>query len=397
MRRPPRRLTMLKQALLIAVVLALTAGCSLGGDDETGGTTTGTTVAQQSTAACLDASSTEGAAILASSLEVVREWKLDDTNLFPALGCLVTDGKPVEGARIMVNNYLVPQATDENGGFYFPLDITRPQRAIARVADASEAQIDGGAASEDEQRELEAATGSLAVRFKLSELEAEPVAEGIRVTGRASYDDGSPPAAVVLYAYQLTGNIVDENGEPLGGAIISTRSIDLELWSFSSPSEPDGTYRSFFLPSGDDVDKVGFTMRVAVGDDTWEVAPDQVVFFDKLKSATLELQIPPQGFPLVPDTPQAVPGAVFEGLLVGVTVDGDPVKPISAKWPDSDGRFEIVLPSSVAGKTARFWQSRLRAFSRTEARPGGEVDVDYWPDSIPVNAPRDLDALELPR
>jgi hypothetical protein len=383
-------------ALLLAVLLALAAGCSLGGDDEAASTTTGTTVARQSTAACLDIGETDGAAILASSLEVVREWKLDNSNLFPALGCLVTDGKPVEGARIMVNNYLVPQATDENGGFYFPLDITRPQRAIARVADASDAQIDGAAASEDEQRVLEGATGSLAVRFKLSEVEAERVADGIRVTGRASYDDGSPPGTVVLYAYQLTGNIVDENGDPLEGAIVSTRSLDLELWSFSSPSEADGTYRSFFLPSGEEADKVGFTMRVAVGDDTWEVAPDQVVFFDKLKSATLELQIPPPGFPLVPDTPHAVPGAVFEGLLVGVTVDGEPVKPVSARWADADGRFEIVLPSNVAGKTARFWQSRLRAFSRTEARPGGEVDVDYWPDSVPEDAPRDLEALELP-
>lgn len=383
--------------LLLAVLLAVSAGCSLGGDDEeASGTTTGTTVAQQNTSACRDAGSTEGAAILASSLEVVREWKLDDTNLFPALGCLILNGKPVEGARIMVNNYLVPQATDENGGFYFPLDITRPQRATARVADASEAEVDGAAASEDEQRELEGATGSLAVRFRLSEVEAERMPGGIRVTGRASYDDGSPPAAVVLYAYQLSGNIVDQEGEPLGGAIISTRSIDLELWSFSSPSEPDGTYRSFFLPSGDEVDKVGFTMRVAVGDDTWEMPPDQVVFFDKLKSATLDLQIPPPGFPLVPDTPRAVAGAVFEGLLVGVTVDGEPVKPVSARWPDPDGRFEMVLPANLAGQTVRFWQSRLRAFSRTEASPGGEVDVDYWPDSIPDDAPRELDTLELP-
>jgi hypothetical protein len=387
-----------KPALLLAVTLVLTAGCSLGGDDDEATVTpaTGTVVARQSTDACLDSSPTEGAAIVASSLEVVREWKLDNSNLFPALGCLVTDGKPVEGARIRVNNYLVPQATDQNGGFYFPLDITRPQRAIARVADASEAQIDGAAASEAERRELEGATGSLAVRYKLSELAAEPVEEGIRVTGRASYDDGSPPGPVVLYAYQLSGNVVDENGDPLEGAIVSTRSIDLELWSFSSPSAADGTYRSFFLPSGDEVDKVGFTMRVALGDDTWEVAPDQVVFFDKLQSATLDLQVPPAGFPLVPDTPRAVPGAVFEGLLVGVTVDGDPVTPLSARWGDAEGRFEIVLPSTVAGKTVRFWQSRLRAFSRTEATPGGEVDIGYWPATVPEDAPRELDELELP-
>jgi hypothetical protein len=44
----------------------------------------------------------------------------------------------------------------------------------------------------------------------------------------------------------------------------------------------------------------------------------------------------------------------------------------------------------------RFWQSRLYAFSRLEAAPGAEVDLAYWPATLPRNAPRNLETLELP-
>lgn len=382
-----------------AVLALLTGACSLGGDDEEAAPTTGAAPsAREGSANCRDIAPGTRTAIVAPSLVVVREWKLGPSaNLLPALGCLVADGRPVEGARVRVNNYLLPEATDENGGFHFPLDVTRPQRALARVADVSEARVDGDALSEEAQRELMRATGALIVRFKLSEVEAERNGDGsIRVSGRASYDDGSPPAAVVLYAYELTGRVVGRDGQPLEGAIVATSSLDLEIWSFSPPSGPDGRYRSFFLPSGDDPDRVGFLLRVAVGDDIWELPPNDVVFFEHLKSAQLDVQVPPPGFALTPDRPRSVEGAVFEGLLVGVTADGEPVAPISARWADADGRFEFVLPAEAAGKTVSFWQSRLRAFSRTEAQPGGEVDVLYWPSSLPDDAPRDLDALELP-
>ena len=383
-----------------AAVLALLAGaCSVGGDDEESAQTTGTAPsARQASSSCRDVAPGARTAIVAPTLVVVKQWKLGPSaNLFPALGCLVASGRPVEGARVRVNNYLLPEATDENGGFYFPLDVTRPQRALARVAEASEARADGEALTEEEQRELMGLTGSLIVQFKLTEVEAERNDNGsIRVSGRASYDDGSPPAQVVLYAYELTGKVVGPDGQPLQGAIVATSSLDLEIWSFSPPSGPDGRYRSFFLPSGDDPDRVGFLFRVAVGDDVWELPPNTILFFEHLKSAQLDVQVPPPGFALTPDRPRSVPGAVFEGLLVGVTVDGEPVAPISARWADPEGRFEFVLPAAVAGKTVRFWQSRLRAFSRTEALPGGDVDVLYWPKSLPDDAPRNLEELDLP-
>ena len=44
------------------------------------------------------------------------------------------------------------------------------------------------------------------------------------------------------------------------------------------------------------------------------------------------------------------------------------MQPVSATWPDAKGRFELVLPASVGGKTLRFWQSDFQAFTTAAAR-----------------------------
>ena len=119
------------------------------------------------------------------------------------------------------------------------------------------------------------------------------------VTGSASYANAeeTPPPPVVLFSYQLSGTVRGADGEPVQGAIVSTRSVDREFWTLSPESGPDGAYASFFYPTGD-TDPVGFTVRVAVGDEVFEFLPDELVFFQKLHSARLDIDLPPKGFPL---------------------------------------------------------------------------------------------------
>jgi hypothetical protein len=383
--------------VLAAVLLA---GCSIGGDDdENAASTTASGAARVPTSECKEAANgTSGVAITTPRPLAVTPWRLDRKNLYDALGCVTLDGNPVSGARMRVNRYVVPHATDANGGFYYLIDATLPQRATVTVADASAAQVDGGDVSAEERDELEQAQGSLTVRFRLSDLHAERLPNGtVHVRGKATYDTGAAPPPVVLFAYQLTGVVSDPAGKPVAGAVVATRSLDLEFWSFSSPSATDGTYRSFFYPSGDQPGKVGLTIRVAQGDETWELPGNEVVFFPKLKSAQMDVDLAPKGFPLPkPDAPRAVPGAVFEGLLVGVESDGRPVKPIAARWVDGEGNFDFLLPAALSGKPVSFWESELYAFSRVEATPGGPIDVRYWPTEFPARAPRDLATLTLP-
>lgn len=386
-------------AVLAALVLA---GCSVGGgdDEQAAPTTTTGGVSLTPTSTCRKVPANgEGVAISDPGSLAVTPWRLDRTNLYEALGCVKLGSEPVAGARMRVNRYLIPGATDANGGFYYTIDATLPQRATVTVADASAARVGDNDVSAAERSQLEQAEGSFTVRYRLGDLQAERLPNGtVRVSGTATYDTGAPPPPVVLFAFQLTGTVRDPDGNPVADAIVATRSIDLEVWSFSSPSGPDGSYRSFFYPSGDTPGtKVGLTARVARGNELWELGPNDVVFFPKLKSAVMDVDLPPKGFPLpAPSAPRAVPGAVYEGLLVGVESNGRLVKPIAARWVDGRGNFELLLPARLSGQTVSFWESQLYAFSRVAGTPGGPIDVGYWPSDFPARAPRGLATLELP-
>jgi hypothetical protein len=78
--------------------------------------------------------------------------------------------------------------------------------------------------------------------------------------------------------------------------------------------------------------------------------------FRKLRSAVMNIRLPssPGGRMEVPQ-PKVAPGAIYEGLLVGVVGRGGPIRPISARWPDRSGRFQLVLPASLRGKTVVLW------------------------------------------
>jgi hypothetical protein len=382
--------------VVAAVVALLAAGCSAGDDESSAPTTTpGGGTAQQARCSASDAPSS-GAAILLPRVFAVSQWKLDKTNTYAATGCLFLDGKPVSGARIRIDNYAVPTPTTADGSFTYPLDATLPQQRTVRVMNAAEASVGGKPVSDEGRSALTEASAPLTVRYRLNDLRAEPVAEGIRIRGRATFDDGKAPPPIVLFAYQLTGTVRGPDGKPVEGARVTTRTLDGELFSLSSPSDAQGRYSSFFFPSGEAANAVGMIILVAAGDETWELAPNEVVFFPKLKSAVLDVDLPPANFPMARPEPRGVKGAVYEGLLVGIAVDGKPVKPVSSKWVDEQGDFELVVPKRLAGQKVSFWQSELYAFSETAAKPGAAVDLGHYPTTFPAEAPRNLDTLTLP-
>ena len=86
-------------------------------------------------------------------------------------------------------------------------------------------------------------------------------------------------------------------------------------------------------------------------------------------------------------------GAVYEGTLVGVSGPGGVIKPISATWPDSSGRFTLVLPASADGKQLRVWEDYSTFFQPQAARPGGPIDTSVWPSIPPGGEPQGLAAV----
>ena len=95
--------------------------------------------------------------------------------------------------------------------------------------------------------------------------------------------------------------------------------------------------------------------------------------------------------------PTSYAGAVYQGLVVGVSGAGGVIKPIANRWPDAKGRFTIVLPASARGKSVRFWENQRQFFTRSAARPGGAVDLSTWPTQLGAAAPAGLASLTLPR
>jgi hypothetical protein len=182
----------------------------------------------------------------------------------------------------------------------------------------------------------------------------------------------------------------------VAGATVVTRTLDRNYWTFSAPTDANGRYVSFF-PASDEIgsNPVPMNVQVALGPTSYASADDATVSFERLRSATMNVRLTsdPESLPVPRSTPQQ--GAIYRGLLVGVSGPAGSVRPISATWPDRSGAFELVLPASTRGQRLRLWESELDAFSRTPARPGGTVDLRAWPRILAPRAARDVAFLRV--
>ena len=330
----------------------------------------------------------------------VQPWDPDTSNTTDVQGHLLLAGQPVAGAKVSVDGWVAPP-TDKSGVFVYPADVTVPARHVVSVADADHARIGGKPLTDAQHAAVMNARGGISVGYAISGLSSRPGAEGtVVVTGRLGNGKGLAPPPVGLYSYELTGRITDANGAPVKGAVVTTRTNDHKFWTISEPTGPNGVYTSFLVAAdqaGDD--PVPMTVGVAVGSDSYAEPLNDFVDFPKLKSATLNIQLPAQvGGALVKSSlnPTAMPGAIYRGLLVGVVGGkGRVIKPVSARWPTGQGKFELVLPASARGVVAKFWESTRQFYSTTEARPGGVVDPAVYPKSLRQDAPQAVATLKL--
>ena len=235
------------------------------------------------------------------------------------------------------------------------------------------------------------------VGYRIEGLQASRRANGtIAVSGRLVSAEGGLPPAVALYTYRLTGVITDSAGKPVPGAIVVTRTRDRDFWTFSSRSDSLGRYTSFFAASDETAaDPVIMAVQVAVGNDSYGLPTGVEVPFDRLHSARMNIQLPASGTGLPAPKPSSYAGAVYEGILVGVSAPGV-VKPVSARWPDRSGSFSFVLPASMRGRTVRLWESFQQLFQTNPTGAGGPIDLQAWPRDLAPSVPRNLVAVKLP-
>ncbi len=330
----------------------------------------------------------------------VRAWLPSGNNTETATGRLLVGGKPVSGARISVDRFVLPRATGADGRFRAEVDVTLVRRHIIRVADLSRARVGGRALTASERAAARAATGGFAVAYRIDQLKATGGRNGnVVVTGRIATRGGFAPAGVSLFTYRLSGRITGADGRPVAGATVVTRTVDRDFWTFSEPSDANGNYTSFFAASDKSQDDpVPLSVQVALGPVSYSSGLIPTVKFKRLRSARMDVQLPARVGAVLPlPTANSYVGAVYQGLLVGASAGGRVVKPVAAQWPDAKGRFRLVLPRSARGKTVRLWQSSFQAFSTFPAKPGGAVDLRTWPTGLSPRVSTGTANVRLPR
>jgi alcohol dehydrogenase (cytochrome c) len=349
------------------------------------------------------AAKTAGRAKIAPPASVlIKPWNPNTSNTENVQGHVELAGKPVKGVQVSVDGWVAPP-TDSSGAFTYPADNTMPARHIVTVANATAATVDGHKLSSEEQSELMAATSGLSVGYSVDDVSTHSGPEGsIVLSGRISYGQNLAPHPVQLYSYELTGTVTDPNGDPVQGAEVTTRTNDHKFWTFSRPTGASGKYTSFLVAADQEGDNpVPMSVAVSVGGNAYTEPTTDFVSFPELQSAALNIQLPSSTGATIVKTslnPVAVPGAIYRGLLVGVVGGkGRVIKPISATWPDSSGRFTLVLPASARGDVATFWESDRQFFSTTPAKPGGKIDLSVYPRSLARTTPQALGTVQLPK
>ncbi len=329
---------------------------------------------------------------------VVRPWNPNSSNVQNAFGHLRLGSRPVVGARLRVDGYFLPGLTGPRGGFVYPVDITVALRHPVKVVGLAHAKVNGRPLSKSEMSELLGANGGFSVGYDVGRLHATVQKNGtVLVTGHVGDSGGNPPLQVGLYTYQLSGTITNASGQPVQGAVVTTRTNDRDFWTFSAPSDANGHYVSFFHASDEtSADPVPLNVGVAVGGTSYGGNLGTAANFDRNHSAKLDIQLG-TGTRYTLGKPASYAGAVYEGLIVGVTGPNGVVRPVAERWPDARGNFSIVLPASVRGKTLRFWENVRQSFSRPAARPGGLVDLSAWPHALGATVATGLGKLVVPR
>jgi PQQ-dependent dehydrogenase (methanol/ethanol family) len=336
--------------------------------------------------------------VLDTTQITVRGWTPASNDTVGVHGRLLLRGRPVSGARIRVDSYLLPGRTGADGGFTYPADYTLARRHVVHVAGAAAARVGGRPLSAADRAAVLRAGSAFNVAYAVSGLRARTGKGGtIIVTGRLHNATNVAPPRVVLYTYRLSGRITDANGNPVPNAFVVTRTQDRNFWTFSQPSDANGVYHSYYTASDQGGENpVPLSMQVTLGKVSYGAPLGVIVKFAALRSASVDFKLPatPGGNP-VPSAVTTTPGAIYEGTLVGVQGSKGVIVPVGGNWPDRNGNFRLVLPPSAKGQRVSVFEDNRQVVA-VSAAPGAPVEKSAWPHGLAQTVPQRLAAITLP-
>ena len=272
-----------------------------------------------------------------------------------------------------VGDFDVPSPTNANGQFVYLVDHTLLGRHVVTVTDTTGGTIGRAPLTDGQRTALKTLQASIDVIYAVRDIAVSRTAGGDPViTGRLVDASGTGPPAPGLLTYQLTGTVTDASGKPVTGAQVSTRTLDRDYWTISTPTDANGRYSSLFTASSESqADPVPFTVRVSMGNTVYQFLPQEFVFFDRLESATMDLRLPPTGYAMAIPRPVSYPGAVYTGIVAGARAREHPCTP---RLDHLAGSFRPVRdrasskPGRKDGFALRGQAGALLAFNRPARR-----------------------------
>jgi hypothetical protein len=235
-----------------------------------------------------------------------------------------------------------PDPDGRKGHFTYLEDGTLLGRHVVEIANDTQAKVGGVALTSSQQSALSAVQAGIAVDYSIHDLHTTVDSAGQPVvTGQITDALGVAPPPVGLFTYQLSGTVVDSDGNPVVGAEVSTQTEDRDYWTVSTVTNSKGQYSSLFTASAEAAGVPGapvpFTVRVSKNNVVYQFLPLEFVEFQRLKSATMNIQLPPPGYPMTLPLPHSYPGAVYQGVVVGVAQGDQAVRPVSHDLARQDG------------------------------------------------------------
>ena len=311
----------------------------------------------------------------------MRAWLPSGDNTEIASGRLLVGGRPVSGARISVDRYVLKQATGPDGRFRAAVDVNGVRRHVVKVADLSRARVGGRALTPSERAAARAASGGFSVAYRINDLKASSGKNGnVVVTGRISTRGGFAPAGVEPVHLPALGPD-HRRGRAAGrrrdrrhahrrprlldvlGALGRERELHVLLRRIGQVAGRSGAAQR---PGRA---RLGLVLVGPGPDGQVQAAPERT---HGRAAAGPRRRRRCRCRPR-PRTPApSIRGCSSERTSTDASSSRSP-----RSGPTRRAGSGSCCPPSTRGKTVRLWQSSFQAFATFPARPGGAVDLKH--------------------
>ncbi len=337
-------------------------------------------------------------AILAPPTYALQPWQSETDNLVPARGTIALNGRPISGAYVRVDSYLLPKPTDANGHFTYLLDQTLLGRHVVTVTDAAGAKAAGQPLTDAERTALLASHAAITVAYALKDLKVSRDGAGHpgrhRPARRRARRHAAAGRAAHLPAHRHGDGLERQAGRRRAGQhphrgprLLDGLDRDRTRRGSTPRSSPPRPSRRGTRSRSRCASRRATTSTSSCprSSSTSSGCRARGSTSSSRRAATRWRS---RGRPRTraPCTSGSSRASRRPTASCGRCRRRGSTPPAASRW---------CCRSGSPGRTVALWEARLNLFSRREATPGGPIDLVSWPTALPSDAPRQLVQIQL--